>query len=59
MKKSLLVVLALFSASVFASGTPTKICHDKVVKGKKATVCKTVKVHKQVEGDTKVPTKKK
>jgi hypothetical protein len=58
MKKSLLIVLALFCVSVYAEGVPTKVCHDKVVKGKKQTVCKVVKVHKKVDNDTKVPVRK-
>jgi hypothetical protein len=59
MKKSLLLFLVLFYINAFASGTTEKICHEKEVKGKKTNVCKSVKVHKQVEDDTKVPTKKK
>ena len=40
--------------------TPDKIPADiKVVKGKKTQVCKTVKVHKRADTETKVPTKKK
>lgn len=33
-----------------------KVCHDKVVKGKTTQVCKTIKVHKKLDG-TKVPPK--
>ena len=52
-------MLAFLFTNVYAAGVQEKVCHDKVVKGKKTTVCKMVKVHKKVEGDTKVPTKKK
>ena len=60
MKKSLLAIILAFAVtSVYAGGVATKICHDKVVKSKKVTACKMVKVHKKVEDTTKVPTKKK
>jgi hypothetical protein len=54
MKKSLLIVLALFSVSAFAVETQ-KVCHEK--NGK--TVCKLVKIHKPIADATPVPIKKK
>jgi hypothetical protein len=55
MKKSLFTVLLAFVAtSVFAAGEPQKVC-IKNAQGK--DVCKTIKVHKKLEG-TAVPTKK-
>ena len=54
MKKSLLVILVtLFSLSAFAAETKKACVKD--VKGKE--VCKTIKVHKKLEG-TALPTKK-
>jgi hypothetical protein len=57
MKKSLLIVLALFSLTVQAE--TKKICHDKVVKGKTVSVCKTVKIHQAIADATTIPVKKK
>ena len=51
MKKTLLIILATFSLSVFAAGEPEKVC-IKNAQGK--DVCKVIKVHKKLEG-TKVP----
>jgi hypothetical protein len=57
--------VALGSQYVYASGEEKKVCEDKKDKagkvvtgkdGKPVQVCKTIKVHKKVEGD-KVPTK--
>ena len=54
MKKSLLAITLVFVAtSVYAAGTPEKVC-VKDAKGKET--CKVVKVHKKLEG-TKVPEK--
>lgn len=49
---SILILLAAFSANSYAGGELKRVCHDE--KGKQ--VCKTVKVHKKLEG-TKVPPK--
>ena len=52
MKKSLLTIVAMFVvSSVFAAGEPEKVC-IKNSAGKET--CKTIKVHKKLEG-TKVP----
>jgi hypothetical protein len=53
MKKLLLITFSLLTLSAQAV-TMEKVCHD--VKGKQ--VCKTIKVHKKLEG-TPVPDKKK
>jgi PhoPQ-activated pathogenicity-related protein len=47
-----LVLVSLFASSAFAEAKVEKVCHDK--NGKQ--VCKSVKVHKKVEG-TPVPEK--
>lgn len=49
---SILVLLAAFSVNSYAGGELKKVCHQE--KGKE--VCKTIKVHKRLEG-TKVPPK--
>lgn len=57
MKKILLIVaLAFATSSVYAAAETKKVCHTDP-KTKKET-CKTIKVHKKLEG-TKVPEKKK
>ena len=68
MKKSLLIasIIACFSLPSFAEVKTKQVCKDvvgkngQVVKNKDGTVkqqCKTIKVHKKLEG-TKVPEKK-
>jgi len=49
---SVLVLLAAFSINSYAGGELKKVCHEE--KGKQ--VCKTIKVHKKLEG-TKFPSK--
>jgi len=66
MKKLLTVLLITLTSTVFAAETK-EVCHDKVGKdgkpvmdkktGKPAQDCKTIKVHKKLEG-TEVPVKK-
>ena len=66
MKKLLTVLLIALSSTAFAAETK-EVCHDRVGKdgkpvmdkktGKPAQDCKTIKVHKKLEG-TEVPTKK-
>lgn len=69
MKKSLLIasIIACFSLPSFAEVKTKQVCKDvvgkngQVVKNKDGSVkqqCKTIKVHKKLEG-TKVPEKKK
>lgn len=45
-----------FAVQVHAGGEVKKVCHTEKVKGKEVEACKTIKVHKKLEG-TKVPTK--
>ena len=59
--KQLLIVLALVLAvPAFAGGEQKKVCETKVdpKTKKEKEVCKTIKVHKKVEGE-KVPDGKK
>ena len=59
--KQLLIVLALmFAVPAFAGGEMKEVCETKVdpKTKKEKEVCKTIKVHKKVEGD-KVPDGKK
>lgn len=51
------VVASLMLAfNVHAGGEMKKVCRTEKVKGKDMEVCKTIKVHKKLEG-TKVPPK--
>ena len=50
--KSLIALIAFIPLIAFVGGEMKKVCHQE--KGKE--VCKTIKVHKKLEG-TKVPTK--
>lgn len=51
------VFVSLFLAfNVHAGGEMKKVCRTEKIKGKDMEVCKTIKVHKKLEG-TKVPTK--
>jgi hypothetical protein len=68
MKKLIIAsILSLFAVSSFAAGEMKEVCKDKVDKagkvvkgkdGKPVQECKTIKVHKKLEG-TPVPEKKK
>jgi hypothetical protein len=69
MKKLLVVLLATaFVGVAFAEAETKQVCHDKVDKagkpvldkktGKPAQDCKTIKVHKKLEGSDVVPVKK-
>ena len=67
MKKVLLALsLLAFLGTAFAEAETKKVCHDKVDKagkpvngkdGKPVQECKTIKVHKKLEG-TDIPPKK-
>ena len=60
MKQLLLVLAIAFALPAFAGGEEKKVCETKVdpKTKKEKEVCKTIKVHKKVEGD-KVPEAKK
>ena len=68
MKKLLILLFAItFTSTVFAEAQLKEVCHDKLGKdgkpvidkktGKPAKDCKTIKVHKKLEG-TEIPPKK-
>jgi len=55
------MILALILASVVITtyaAEEKKVCHDTVKKGKTVQECKTIKVHKKLDG-TAIPEKKK
>jgi hypothetical protein len=56
MKQLLAIVLALGLTTAYAEPTTKRVCRDVEVKGKTTQQCKTIKIHKKVEG-TKVPEK--
>ena len=57
MMRNLIALIAFVPIIAFAGGEMKKVCHtEKDKKGKEAEVCKTIKVHKKLEG-TKVPPK--
>ena len=60
MNQLLIVVALAFAFPAFAGGEQKQVCETKVdpKTKKEKEVCKTVKVHKKVEGD-KVPDGKK
>lgn len=55
--KKLVALIAFVPLMAFAGGEMKKVCHTEKVKGKDMEVCKTIKVHKKLEG-TKVPPSK-
>jgi hypothetical protein len=57
MKYLIITLLSLVCTSVFAESKIKRVCHDEEKNGKTVQVCKTIKVHKKLDG-TKVPTKK-
>lgn len=55
--KKLAISLLFLPLTALAGGEMKKVCHmEKDKKGKEVEVCKTIKVHKKLEG-TKVPPK--
>jgi hypothetical protein len=56
MKHILLVILLAISTLASAGGETKQVCKDVVKKGKTVQQCKTVKIHKKLEG-TAVPEK--
>lgn len=66
MKQLLAIIMLALVSTTYAGGESKEVCTDKVDKagkvvngkdGKPQQVCKTIKVHKKVEGE-KVPEKK-
>ena len=58
MNRYLLVIAALVPILAFAAGETKKVCNkEKDRKGKEVQVCKDVRVHKKLDGATKVPPK--
>lgn len=56
--KKLIALIALIPALAFAGGEMKEVCHvEKDKAGKDKKVCKTIKVHKKLEGK-KVPGQK-
>ena len=49
-KFAMLLALANFALPAYAGGEMKKVCHTEKVKGKDTEVCKTIKVHKKLEG---------
>jgi hypothetical protein len=55
--KKLIALIAFVPLIAFAGGEMKKVCHmEKNKAGKEVDVCKTIKVHKKLDGKT-VPTK--
>lgn len=49
--KKLVALIAFIPLVAFAGGEMKKVCHmEKDKKGKEVEVCKTIKVHKKLEG---------
>ncbi len=57
MRMILALVLASVAFTTYAA-QEKKVCHEVIKKGKKVQECKTIKVHKKLEG-TAIPEKKK
>jgi len=56
MKQILLLITLTISTLAYAGGETKKVCKDVVKNGKTVQQCKTIKVHKKLEG-TAVPEK--
>jgi len=57
MKYLIITLLSLACTNIFAQAEIKQVCHDEEKNGKTVQVCKTIKVHKKLEG-TDVPVKK-
>jgi hypothetical protein len=53
----ILLFLSIFVSTANSATTTKKVCRDEQENGKTVKVCKTIKVHKKLEG-TAVPVKK-
>ena len=54
MKYLIAAILGIAMTTSYAGGETKKVCRAEQRNGKKVQVCKTIKVHKKLEG-TKVP----
>ena len=59
MKYLIAAVLGLAMTSAQAEVEMKKVCHDEQKNGKTVEVCKTIKVHKKLEGTEVPPTPSK
>jgi hypothetical protein len=57
MKYLIAAILGMAMTASYAGGETKKVCRAEQKNGKKVQVCKTIKVHKKLEGTT-VPTGK-
>jgi hypothetical protein len=57
MKYLIAAILGMAMTASYAGGETKKVCRAEQKNGKKVQVCKTIKVHKKLEG-TVVPTGK-
>jgi len=57
MKYLIITLLSLACSNAYAQAEIKRVCRDVEKNGKTVNVCKTIKVHKKLEGTT-VPTKK-
>jgi hypothetical protein len=57
MKYLIIALLSLTCTSAYAQAEIKRVCRNVEKDGKTVQVCKTIKVHKKLEGTT-VPTKK-
>jgi hypothetical protein len=57
MKYLIITLLSLACTNIFAQAEIKQVCHDEEKNGKTVQVCKTIKVHKKLDG-TDVPVKK-
>jgi hypothetical protein len=55
MKYLIATLLGLSMTAAYAGGEMKKVCHKQEKNGKTVKVCKTIKVHKKLEGEA-VPT---
>jgi hypothetical protein len=60
MKQVILAIVSLFVFSLAnATAETKKVCHDEIKNGKSTQVCKTIKIHKKLEGTNVQDTKSK
>jgi hypothetical protein len=54
MKYLIAILLGLAMTAAYAEAEMKKVCHNEEKNGKTVEVCKTIKVHKKLEG-TEIP----